>query len=191
MRHAQLSAVFQSLSILHTDKNDIAGCTGTTEWVQLDMTSPLCNWQKIRMAVTRSVRFMILVALLNPIWGSTVSWAQTVQPSPGDNVPDRVEPKGEWIEFRQTRFANKPILLHLRVGYERAVLMPEPIRLENESQTLPGCAVEIDTDVVGFYPTKVFARMPIRFVGLSSGTVYELKVRASPEGIRQPLQITR
>ena len=134
---------------------------------------------------------MILVALLSPIWGSTTTWAQTRQSNPGDNVPDRVKPQGEWLEFRQARFANKPILLHLRQGYERAVLMPEPIRLENESQTLPGCAVEIDTDVVGFYPTQTFARKSIKFVGLRSGTVYELRVRASPDGIRQPLQITR
>ena len=146
---------------------------------------------KNRMVVTRSVSFMVLVALLNPLWGSTASWAQTRQPNSGDNLPDRMKPQGEWLEFRQARFVNKPILLHLRQGYERAVLMPEPIRLENESQTLPGCAVEIDTDVVGFYPTQTFARKPIRFVGLRSGTVYELRVRASPEGIRQPLQITR
>ncbi len=155
------------------------------------MAFPFYNWQNIRMVVTRSVSFVILVTLLNPILGSTASWAQTSQPNSGSNIQDRVKTQGEWLEFRQTRFVNKPVLLHLRQGYERAVLMPEPIRLENESQTLPGCAVEIDTDVVGFYPTKTFARKSIRFVGLSSGTVYELRVRASPEGIRQPLQITR
>ena len=141
------------------------------------------------MVVTRS--FMILFMLLNLLLGSTASWAQTAQSSSDGNVPGQMKPQEKWLEFRQTRFVNKPILLHLRQGYERAVLMPEPIRLENESQTLPGCAVAIDTDVVGFYPTRTFARKPIRFVGLRSGTVYELRVRASPEGIRQPLQITR
>lgn len=95
------------------------------------------------------------------------------------------------MEFRQTRFNDKPILVHLRQGYERAVLMPEPIRFEDESQTLPGCAVEIDTDVVGFFPVQSFPRKPIRFVGLTTGTVYELRVRASPQGMRQPLRITR
>lgn len=102
-----------------------------------------------------------------------------------------VRPMGDWVEFRQARFAGAPILLHLRSGYERAVLMPEPIKLLNDAQTLPGCAVEIDTDVIGFFPTHTFSRKPISFVGLQSGTVYELRVRASPEGIRQPLQITR
>lgn len=169
----------------------IARCTGTTEWVQLTMAFPLCNWQKNRMVVTRSVSFVIMVTLLNLMPGATASVAQTAQSGPDNNPPGRVKPQGEWLEFRQTRFVNKPILLHLRQGYERAVLMPEPIRLESESQTLPGCAVEIDTDVVGFYPTQTFTRKPIRFVGLRSGTVYELQVRASPEGIRQPLQITR
>ena len=143
------------------------------------------------MLVTRSVSFMVLVTVLNLVWGSTTSRAQTAQPDPGANAPRQLQPQKEWLEFRQTRFDNKPVLLHLRQGYERAVLMPEPIRLENDSQILPGCAVAIDTDVVGFYPTKTFARKPIRFVGLNTGTVYELRVRASPEGIRQPLQITR
>ena len=174
-----------------TDKNDIARCTGSTESVQLRMAFPLHNWQKIPMVVTRSVSFTVLVTLSILILGSTASWAQTAQPSPGDKVPEQVKSQAEWLEFRQTRFVNKPILLHLRQGYERAVLMPERIRLENDSQTLPGCAVEIDTDVVGFYPTQAFARKPIRFVGLSTGTIYELRVRASPDGIRQPLQITR
>ena len=172
-------------------KNDKAGCTGTTESVQLAMAFPLYNWQEIRMVVTRSVSFMVLFTLLSLTWGASASWAQTAQSDSGSYAAGQVKPQGEWLEFRQTRFNNKPILLHLRQGYERAVLMPEPIRLESASQTLPGCAVEIDTDVVGFYPTKAFARKPIRFVGLNSGTVYELRVRASPEGIRQPLQITR
>ncbi len=134
---------------------------------------------------------MVLVTLLNLFWGLTSSQAQTTQSNAGREIPSQIKTQGEWLEFRQTRFNNKPILVHLRQGYERAVLMPEPIRLENESQTLPGCAVEIDTDVVGFYPTKTFPRKPIRFVGLSTGTVYELRVRASPDGMRQPLQITR
>ena len=151
----------------------------------------LCNWQKIQMMVTRTVSYMVLFTMLNLTWGATASWAQTAQSGSGGYVAGQVKPQGEWLEFRQARFVNKPILLHLRQGYERAVLMPEPIRLENASQTLPGCAIAIDTDVVGFYPTKTFARKPIRFVGLNTGTVYELRVRASPEGIRQPLQITR
>lgn len=157
------------------------------------MAFPSCNWQQIRMVVTRSISicFMVLLTLLNLIWGSTTSKAQTAQPNAVGDVPDQIEPEGEWLEFRQTRFDNKPILLHLRQGYERAVLMPEPIRLQDESQTLPGCAVAIDTDVVGFFPTQTFARKPIKFLGLRSGTVYVLRVRASPEGMRQTLQITR
>lgn len=143
------------------------------------------------MVFTRTGSYLVLFALLNVTWGAATGWAQTAQPGSGGYVAGQVKPQGEWLEFRQARFADEPILLHLRQGYERAVLMPEPIRMEDESQTLPGCAVAIDTDVVGFYPTRTFARKPIRFVGLNTGTVYELRVRASPEGIRQPLQITR
>lgn len=98
---------------------------------------------------------------------------------------------GDWLEFKQTGFSGDPILLHLRTGYERAVLMPEPVRLQNANQRLPGCEVFIDNDVVGFYPTQTFKREPVRFVGIESGTVYELRVRASPRGMRQPLQINR
>jgi hypothetical protein len=134
---------------------------------------------------------MVLLMLVNLTWGAAVSQAQTTPLNTDGGEPGQIRSEGKWLEFRQTRFNNKPVLLHLRQGYERAVVMPEPIRLLDESQTLPGCAVAIDTDVVGFYPISTFARKPIKFVGLNSGTVYELRVRASPEGIRQPLQITR
>lgn len=102
-----------------------------------------------------------------------------------------VMPMGEWLAFKQTRFNGAPILLHLRTGYERAVLMPEVIRLENPDQLLPGCEIYIDTDVIGFYPTQEFQRKPVRFVGVDSGTIYELRVRASASGMRQPLQVMR
>lgn len=143
----------------------------------------------MRMVFSEGIRWVVLSVMLMTVTNAqaqdTDSNAVTVQPS------SNVRAMGEWAEFRKARYNDKPILLHLRSGYERAVLMPETIRLLDDTQTLPGCAVEIDTDVVGFFPTTSFARKPIRFVGLQSGTVYELRVRASPEGIRQPLQITR
>ncbi|ASJ70541.1 hypothetical protein [Granulosicoccus antarcticus] len=134
---------------------------------------------------------MASIALLNIAWGSANSLAQTTPANSDTATTSPGIAQDSWLEFRETRYNNEPILLHLRRGYERAVLMPEPIRLLDDSQTLPGCAVEIDTDVVGFFPVQTFARKSIKFVGLQSGTVYELRVRASPEGIRQPLQITR
>lgn len=141
------------------------------------------------MLVSRSTSLAVLGALFTLCLTATGSQAEVTGNSAG--TPSNVRPMGEWVEFRKARYTNEPILLHLRSGYERAVLMPEPIKLLNDAQVLPGCAVEIDTDVIGFFPTRTFAREPILFVGLQSGTVYELRVRASPAGIRQPLQITR
>lgn len=102
-----------------------------------------------------------------------------------------VEPMGHWVEFQQVRFAGVPILLHLRTGYERAVVMPEPVQLEDEHLTLPGSEVVIDKEVVGFYPTENFPSRTLPFLGLSTGTVYVLRVSASPNGMRQPMQINR
>ena len=141
------------------------------------------------MVVSRCIRLTVSSVVFFLCLPFTYSQAE-VNGSSADILTD-VRPMGEWVEFRKARYGGSPILLHLRSGYERAVVMPEPIRLLDETQTLPGCAVEIDTDVVGFFPTRNFTRQPIRFVGLQSGTVYELRVRASPQGIRQPLQITR
>jgi len=101
-----------------------------------------------------------------------------------------VLPMGDWVEFREVRFDGKPILVHLRIGYERAVIMPEPVRIKSGND-LPGTEVVVENEVVGFYPTKVFKRRAIGFIGLDTGTFYELRVRASPLGFRQPLQLIR
>ena len=101
-----------------------------------------------------------------------------------------VVPMGKWLTFRQAHYTNEPILLHLRTGYERAVLMPESVRLMDDQKNLPGCTLEIDQNVVGFYPTQVFQRRSVTFIGSNSGKKYQLLVSASPTGIRQPLQIT-
>lgn len=133
---------------------------------------------------------VIFLSLFNIfIMASQIANAQ--QSSSATTVRDGVLPMGQWLEFRQARYGSKPILLHLRTGYERAVLMPEPVRLRDQESSLPGSAVVIDGHVVGFYPTKTFKRQPIWFVGLETGNKYELLVRASPQGIRQPLEITR
>lgn len=97
----------------------------------------------------------------------------------------------EWLDFKKARYFGKPILLHLRSGIERAVIFPEPIQFTDFSQSLPGCAIAIDNEVVAFFPTQTFRRTPIRFTGLNTDTVYELRVRASPQGIEQVLQILR
>ena len=102
-----------------------------------------------------------------------------------------IQPMGQWVEFKTAIYSGAPILVHLRTGYERAILMPEPVRLLDDNQKLPNSDVVVDSEVVGFYPAKTFTRRSIKFVGLNTGAVYDLRVRASPQGIRQPLEIKR
>lgn len=121
-----------------------------------------------------------LILTINP----TITLAQQ------NDTPQQRPPMLEWSKFKQARYGDTPLLVHLRIGSERAILMPEPIRIQ-EGTELPGTAIEIDTDVIGFFPTRAFPRQSAYFVGLESGTVYELRIRASTQGLLQPLRITR
>ena len=103
----------------------------------------------------------------------------------------KVAEMGEWLEYREVTFNDQPILVHLRTGYERAIILPEAVVQSDEKQTLPGTEIVIDGDVVAFYPTITFKRESVLFVGLDTGTVYDFRVRASTEGIRQPMRINR
>ena len=102
-----------------------------------------------------------------------------------------VAPMGQWLEYREARYNGKPLLVHLRTGYERAIVMPEPVMFDATEQSLPGCEVMIDGDVVAFYPTETFTRRSIIVVGQESGIRYDLRVRASTQGIRQPMRLSR
>lgn len=102
-----------------------------------------------------------------------------------------VAPMGQWLEYREVRYNGKPLLVHLRTGYERAIVMPEPVMFDGTEQSLPGCEVVIDGDVVAFYPTETFTRRSIIVVGQESGIRYDLRVRASTQGIRQPMRLSR
>ena len=103
----------------------------------------------------------------------------------------KVAPIGEWLEYTEIEFAGQPILVHLRTGYERPIIFPEPVLQSDETQTLPGTEIIVDGNIVAFYPTITFSRSPVVFVGLETGTVYDVRVRASTEGIRQPMRINR
>ena len=103
----------------------------------------------------------------------------------------KVAPIGKWLEYTEIEFAGQPILVHLRTGYERPIIFPEPVVQSDETQTLPGTEIIVDGNIVAFYPTITFNRSPVVFVGLETGTVYDVRVRASTEGIRQPMRINR
>lgn len=100
-----------------------------------------------------------------------------------------VKPMGNWLEYRQADYKGNPLIIHLRTGYERAVLFPEPVRLNDPDQTLPDCDLVLDEELLGFYPKRSFKRQTLKLTGSESGTEYVLVVQASPYGIRQPLQI--
>jgi len=102
-----------------------------------------------------------------------------------------VEPMGKWLEYRETQYTGEPIVVHLRTGYERAIVLPEPVVLSDVTQVLPGTEMIIDGSVVSFYPTRIFKRHKIIFVGKRSGSVYDLRIRASASGMRQPMRINR
>ncbi len=102
---------------------------------------------------------------------------------------EEISPTGQWLDARYALFTGEPILLHLRIGHERALLMPEPVRLSDTDYQSSEYETDINGDVVRFYPLSHFDRKNIRLIGLDTNTEYVLRVRASAFGIRQPLQI--
>lgn len=140
--------------------------------------------KKVRKTYRRAFTFQC-IALLTTGFQSTRSAAQQ------QNSNIKVLPMGNWIEYRQAQYRGTPILVHLRIGYERAILMPEAVWIQNPEPGLPGCDVVVNNDIVGFYPTRYFTRRAVKLVGEDSGDTYELLVSASVSGVRQPLQINR
>lgn len=102
-----------------------------------------------------------------------------------------VAPMGQWLEYREANFRGNPIFVHLRTGYERAIVMPEPVKQRDSAQQLPGSEILIDDNIVAFYPTITFSRRSVVFVGLETGTLYDLRIRASTQGMRKPMRINR
>lgn len=94
------------------------------------------------------------------------------------------------LEVKPVPYRGNRILFHIRTGIERAVIFPEPVQLARTNPQLLGCTIVVDFDVVGFYPTQSFDRETVRLIGLETGTTYELGVRASPEGLLNPLRLT-
>lgn len=113
--------------------------------------------------------------------------AQSRETLPADNVL----PMEDWLKLREATYGTKPILLHLRTGYERAVVLPEPVETKDGQTVLTGCRIVIEDNIIGFYPGSSFEQTSVVFIGLESGDEYKLLVRSSPTGKRQPLRILR
>ncbi len=132
--------------------------------------------------LTKSGIHLLLLSML-PFTVSTITHAQP------NLSREQISSTGQWLDARKARFTGVPILVHLRTGHERALLMPEPVRLSDIDHQSSGYDADINGDVVRFYPLSHFDRESIRLTGLDTGTEYVLRVRASAFGIRQPLQI--
>jgi len=106
----------------------------------------------------------------------------------------------EWAEAATLTYTGKPIDLHLRTGYERTVIFPEPIKLYAVNNrlisaqfegNLPGCDVNIDDKVMGFSPLQRMQPQTVAVLGKNTGSIYELLVSSSPVGSRQPIDVRR
>lgn len=110
--------------------------------------------------------------------------------SPAD-ISQRVQSVEEIEPFKQARYAGTAILIHLPTNMARALVMPEPVTLQGELQQMPGVELAYEGDVVGFFATLAFTRRPVSFIGVDSGVEYRLQIRASEDGIAEPLEIVR
>jgi len=108
-------------------------------------------------------------------------------------------PMGEWAEYKKIAYSGNPVIVHLRTGYENAVIFPEPVNIRsidnklirNESQmSLPDCAIEINVNSVGFKPLARFTEQRVTLRGSDTGIIYDLLVSSSPNGSRQPLEVS-
>ena len=132
--------------------------------------------------LTKSGIRLLLLSMLS-FTASTLSHAQT------ELTREEVSPTGQWLNATEARFAGTPILLHLRTGHERALLMPEPVRLADSDHRSSGYETDIKGNVVRLYPLSKFGRESVRLIGLETDTEYVFRIRASAFGIRQPLKI--
>ena len=93
--------------------------------------------------------------------------------------------------FKKAQYAGTALLIHLPTNTARALVMPEPVRLQGDPEQMPGVEIAFEGDVVGFFARQEFARRLVSFVGLESGTEYQLRIRASKDGIAEPLEIVK
>lgn len=93
------------------------------------------------------------------------------------------------LPFRQARYQGNALLIHLPTNAARALVMPEPVILQGDPEQMPGVELAYEGFVVGFFATEDFTRRSVSFLGKNSGTEYQLQIRASENGIIDPLEI--
>lgn len=149
------------------------------------------NFGVPRMRLTKKQLKIVVMAAVAVLFALTNShtFAQSF---------NTVIPMGEWAEYKKATYSGNPVIVHLRTGYENAVIFPEPVNIRsidnklvrNESQmSLPNCVIEINVDTVGFSPLRRFTEQRVTLRGADTGIIYDLLVSSSPNGSRQPLEI--
>lgn len=118
--------------------------------------------------------------------GSHDAIAQT-RPEPGAETAE-VAPVEEWVEFDRVEWRGDPIEVHLRTGYARPLIMPEPVRIVDRPP-LPGCDIEVDREIVLFEPRAHFTVEELVLAGMRTQTRYVVQVRSSAYGERVPLEL--
>ena len=108
----------------------------------------------------------------------------------GTSAEFDVVPTGDWLRVDDVEWKGQPIEIHLRTGYERPLILPEPVR-PMAGQSLSGGGVTIDVELVLFAPREHFLEQDVVLVGERSGTRYRLAVRSDAFGSRVPLRIVR
>ncbi len=128
------------------------------------------------------VRFVLCSSLL------VLTVATSVQ---GADTEKNIKLTENDARFRVVTVMDEQLLLHLKNGHERIIAFPETVKLAPNQSTLPDCDIALDQNVVAFYPARTFERIRLKLIGLKTGTIYELGVRSSADGLTQPLKLVR
>jgi len=139
---------------------------------------------KARLSISRTTAGLILSV------GATITPFQAfgqsnVEP---DNAEPIVEPVENWLKFHEVTYQGQHLILHLRTGYGRPVIFPEPIIVPDEI-SISGLQFEVDIDILVFSPTNHFKTAEFSVIGQRTGTVYKFRIKSDPIGQRIPLEI--
>lgn len=100
-----------------------------------------------------------------------------------------VFPVEDWVRFEKMHYAGGPLEVHLRTGYQRPLIMPEPVRLTSAAEAPQALTVDIDIDIVILSPSRHFSNARLTLVGLHTGHRYLVNLRSSATGDRIPLRL--
>ncbi len=142
--------------------------------------SPICRTKTI-----------LLATICLTITASSLVLAQQSSSDNTDVENDQIRNIDDVLPFRQARYSGEAILIHLPTRTARALVMPEPVALQGNPDQMPGLELAYENEVVGFFATRNFSRRAVSFIGEESGTEYRLQIRASENGIVEPLEIVR